>query len=97
MKKIVAMFPVVIAATSLLASEAQAVWGAKELRQATHAATEHFLETQGQALYDSVSGLAIERSSQGISAKAKITYRDGSEVKTVSLFCHEHGADIDCH
>lgn len=73
-------------------------WGVKELRIAQEAALSHFKDVQGSSLYDAISGFSIERNSSGNSGRAKINYKEGDQVKSVSYFCHVHeGTEIDCH
>lgn len=94
---IVALTGLWLISTPLFADEDAALWGAKELLAASQASTEALREHAGQSAYDAISALSIERSSQGNSAKAKLTYMVGSEKKTASYFCHAHGDAIDCH
>lgn len=73
-------------------------WGVKELEQAVQSANVAFLEKHGATLYAAISGFAIERTVQGNTAKAKVSYKDGSgALVTASFFCHAHGNGIDCH
>lgn len=71
-------------------------WGVKELQLASQTATEHFKTTLGEALYEKITGIAVDLNAQKVAAKAKITYNDGG-VKSASYFCHEHDDEIDCH
>ena len=72
-------------------------WGTAELEESTTAALETLKTEVGQSAYDAVTAFTVEKSTAGNSAKAKISYKDSTGVKSVSYFCHTHGGNIDCH
>jgi hypothetical protein len=73
------------------------LWGPEELLEASKAATETLKSKLGETAYLGIQGITIELNAQKVAAKAKVTYADQGQVKTVSYFCHTHDTLIDCH
>ena len=78
-------------------ASAEAPWGGTEIGQASHAALAALEEAEGAAAFAAVTGVTVERTAQGISAKAKVTYKQGTTNVTKSYFCHRHDGEVDCH
>ena len=94
MKKIIAIAFAGLTLSAFGASN----WGAEEMKNAGSAAFTAFEQKMGSSALDSVTEYRVKMSSQKNSARAYLTYTDGSGVEaTEKFFCHAHGADIDCH
>lgn len=70
-------------------------WGGRELGQSAEAAADEIKNRLGQAAYDAITSIQVDRRPQGNAASVTVAMEGGRGTR--SMFCHTHGSSIDCH
>ena len=78
--------------------DVRGAWGPRELLAASKASVIAFQQKHGTAIFQTIVGISVTRTSQGNSAKAKIAFVYQGATRLEQFFCHVHdGREIDCH